>query len=220
MVRAEFLDEVAGVRTLSVQSVGGHHNPSRVHCGRQRLETGDFVVLSVYFSLTHNDSVVVGHRRREVHTAFGRVIAGVAEVFAVHRDRPSIIVLVGRPGTDRAIERVSTDQSRHSPQGGLTGSTIDAALPVDACFGRGQEMLRQVSGPFADRSERARLRRRGGRSDQRGRRNRVPCLASVPRIGHRGEVFTQVSDLAQCMRRALKQTRCVGRLVQCGGNQG
>src|SRR5436190_20095424 len=119
VVRAEFLDEVAGVSTLSVQRIGGHHDPSHVHGAQKWWETGDLVGLSVYLSLSHRDSTVMGHRRQQVHAALPGVITGATQRLAVHRDRPIAIVLASQPGTDRAIERITIDPSEHASQGGF-----------------------------------------------------------------------------------------------------
>lgn len=56
---------MAGVGTLSVQCVGGHHHPGHVQGGQSTLETGDLVGLSLDVSLSHHDSSVAGHRRAD-----------------------------------------------------------------------------------------------------------------------------------------------------------
>jgi hypothetical protein len=174
---SQILDQMTGVSTLGVQCVGGYHDTGHVqisvHGGQQRLETGDLVGLSIYFPLSHHDSAVMGHSGQQMHTTLPGLITGATQRLSVHRDRPNAGVLASQPGTDRTIQSVTIDRSQHATQGGLIGCTIDAASSVHACSHSGQQVLRQVSSPLADRGERACPGQRGSCGDQQDRGDRV-----------------------------------------------
>lgn len=138
-VRAEFLDEVTGVGTLGVQCVGSHHDPSHIHGGQQRLETSDLVSLPAYFSLSHNDSTVVGHRRQQMHATLPGVSTDATQRLAVHRNRPNAGVLAatrhGAAVLTKRVARLLIPSTSSLAAHRLERRWLRIAIPVGAACG-------------------------------------------------------------------------------------
>jgi hypothetical protein len=85
IVRAFFLDQVAGSVPLGMQRVQGDDDPGQVQAVQQRPYLGDLVGFVPDLALS-DDRPAAGHRRQQVHRpAVG--LDRAADRLAVHRDR-------------------------------------------------------------------------------------------------------------------------------------
>lgn len=149
--------------------VAGHDRSGQVDAVQQGLEAGDLVRLGLDVNLSQDDGGRVVDGRQEVNLPVVRA-GGTAQGLAADRDRSqrlpaSLRASGGQPAADDPVQYIAVDLGQDPADRGLARGPVAAGEGVAAGAEPGQDLLRGISRPLADRQQRGRAGRDRGGTD-------------------------------------------------------